>query len=240
VFPGGFGVRTRYWQFDPSLPPENSAIALPAIPGLPAELAGARLSTTGQFRVSALDGEVNRIFEIGPWHNRIGGGLRYGAVEHDNEFQVTFPSIVPPLSVQASQNNHFYGVGPTMFVELRRRFGVSGFAFVANARGSLLFGARSNTISVSSSMPVDLGMLFPEIGTFPLTGISGSTSQDAAAGIGEIQLGIEWSRQLRSGANLFVQCAWEAQIWNGVGNSVIGASDDLGLVGVSLGVGVQR
>jgi len=63
---------------------------------------------------------------------------------------------------------------------------------------------------------------------------------DAIVAIGELQLGAEWSRELRRGGRLFANGLWEAQIWGGSGGLTNIINNDIGMTGFSAGVGVIR
>ncbi|MBN2578128.1 MAG: hypothetical protein JXB10_03975 [Pirellulales bacterium] len=111
--------------------------------------------------------------------------------------------------------SRFEGVGPTIFAELKRPVADTGISLIAKARGALLFGD-------------DRWIAEDENGG---TGV--------AVGVGEVQLGAEYARQLGYGATAFVQCVWEGQLWSNV-TPMLSHRDDLGLMGVGINFGIAR
>jgi len=111
--------------------------------------------------------------------------------------------------------SRFEGVGPTFFAELKRPIADTGISLIAKARGGLLFGE-------------DRWIALDEDGG---TGVT--------VGVGEVQLGAEYARQLGYGTTAFVQCVWEGQLWSNV-TPMLMHREDLGLMGVALNFGIAR
>jgi hypothetical protein len=63
---------------------------------------------------------------------------------------------------------------------------------------------------------------------------------DSIVSVGEIQLGVEYSRRLCCGANFVSQALWEGQIWSGSGGLTNLVNNDVGLVGMSFNIGLKR
>ncbi len=116
-----------------------------------------------------------------------------------------------------SFGSRFEGVGPTAFVELKRPIASSGFSLVANARGALLFGN---------------GRWFETLA-------DEASGSDITVGVGEVQLGAEYSRELGYGVTGFAQCVWEGQLWSNATQMLL-HRDDLGLMGMALNFGIAR
>lgn len=113
--------------------------------------------------------------------------------------------------------SRFEGVGPTAFAEFKRPIADSGLSLVANARGALLFGD----------------------GRWTDMGENQASGSDIVVGVGEVQLGMEYSRQLGYGVTGFAQCVWEGQLWSNA-TQMLRHRDDLGLMGIALNFGIAR
>ena len=135
----------------------------------------------------------------------ISAGLRY--VRYDSRFVAAEnPTDADPM---VSVNLDFEGFGPTMGTEVRHRLGQSNFTMFANARGSLLFGDRHFDATETDD---------------PDTYLANSGAE--LLGIGEMQVGLEWTR-----GNLFLRAALEGQYWLNAGvasAAQIGNDEDLG------------
>jgi hypothetical protein len=68
---------------------------------------------------------------------------------------------------------------------------------------------------------------------------NGSLVEDMTFSIGETQLGVQWTRCRAAGGEWFVEGAVEAQYWSG-GTIGDGDTEDLGLIGGILSVGITR
>jgi hypothetical protein len=123
----------------------------------------------------------------------------------------------------------FDAVGPLLLIDMRRPVGHWGFAWIGNVRGSLLAG-RSLWSNATQSQSVD------DIGT-----------------ILEMQMGLEWKRQMAWGWSLFIRGMYEQQTWYGAGtffsssNTVgdtifdIAQSDyDIAFIGFAFTIGFER
>src|SRR5262249_29760712 len=102
----------------------------------------------------------------------------------------------------------------------------------ATGRGAVLFGNKHAT-SVSGSVTTDA------------TGavITASNSQFhsdslGTIGVGEAELGVEFSRKMGEGASLFVRAGIDGQIWIGAGNAT-SESGNLGFFGYTFTVGIN-
>ncbi len=220
AFSSGLGFRVRYWEFHQALASETGTFEFP-MEGLPPAFAGTTITGRSHLVARTLDGEVNQRIELGPLRTLVGGGIRYAEFQRWRTATIAFPFE----TLEIEESGRFFGVGPTLFVELQRPLADSGFSLVAVGRGSILFGPR---IEQSD-------LLLPWLAldaTF-------ETHRDVAIGVGEIQLGIEWATCLHGGANLFARAMWEAQLWSATGNP-LGSDANAGFQGFSIHLGLQR
>ena len=181
----GLGFRTTFWQFDQNLAAETTGVGV------------------GSLNAYAIDNEITQRISFCLWDMTLGAGIRYGAVEHRYNFT---------LDQAESYSNSFFGIGPTVSLDVRRPLGCTCFSLVGKVRGSLLLGQQY------------------------ASALDDPDTVDSAVAVGEIQLGGEWSKPLRCGGRLFVQGLWEAQVWRG---SEVG-SGDLGMIGGTLAIGLSR
>jgi len=224
----GFGGRLRYWEYDESasqsgVQGQNLFYFAPGttIGSLETDVAGDRLSVSERLHMYTLDAEVLQSMQICCWNVIFGGGIRDAAVHIDRENAFTAAGDTNPREV-ADFGNHFDGVGPTVFSELRRPLGCCGLAFVGSLRGSLLYGTKSLRVTDVSTAQTQ---------TYDQT-------VDGCLGVAEMSLGLEWDRQISCNSRFFVQGLWENQIWTNMGNSTSITGDNLGLGGFTLGLGV--
>ncbi|NLY02022.1 MAG: hypothetical protein GXY83_38555 [Rhodopirellula sp.] len=216
----GLGARARYFKFDHGLDAES--LLLETTENTPIFGTDLRITGAGGLTVYAVDVEAFQQVALGQWNASFGGGVRAGGLGR------TFAFAVEPLDepIQSAElSKEFDGVGPTVFAEFHRPLGCRGLALVANVRGSVLFGQERLGIAGTGD---------------ELLGLSASEKHDAIVGVGEIQLGGEWTRPLDCGGNLLVNALWEGQIWSGSGAILDVISNDVGLIGCSIGVGMVR
>ena len=240
VGPEGLGIRGRYWQYEQTLASETSSITAPTGGGLPADLDGLSASGSGRLRLLAIDGEFGQRLDIGPWQGNLGGGVRYGELFHGSTIHLESPTIAP---MDLASSALFHGIGPTLFVEMRRPLGASGFSLLANGRGSLLFGSTAYETASPGGFalpPTLMAIGAPALG-FPAG--SAREKRDTTVGIAEIQLGIEWAWRFTGGTSLVLQGLWEGQLWSGQGVQQSGAYNvrpDVGLMGFCVAAGISR
>jgi len=221
VGPCGLGTRIRYWQFHHGLNAESGRVEFNNDPIFDD---GTTLDFNGYLRMEALDLDVMQRTSLGLWEMNLGAGLRYGAIRHDLTMVATVPGD-PPYDLLLS--DHVDGVGPMVFGEFRRPVGSGGLALVANARGALLFGNQRLALDLADS---GIGIL----------GVALNEKHDVTVGVAEIQLGAEWSRELRVGGRLLLEALWESQIWSTSGTYAGLGGGDYGVTGIVLGAGIAR
>lgn len=224
----GFGGRLRYWEYDQSaaesgVQDQNQTFFTPGatIGSLETNVPGDMLSVSERLHIYTLDAEVFQSMQICCWNVIFGGGIRDAEVDIDRENSYTPAGDTAPREV-ADIGNHFDGIGPTLFTELRRPFGCGGLAFVGTLRGSLLYGTKS--LRVTDVSPAQTQFYDQTV--------------DGCVGVAEVSLGLEWDRHISRNTYFFVQGLWENQIWTNTGNSTSITGDNLGLSGFTLALGV--
>lgn len=210
----GLGVRARWFQFDQSLGSETFETFID----------GTDIFAEGGLEVESVDIEIAQQFSAGLFEANVGGGIRYGKVRHDFALE----AFDPDESLFVGALRDFEGVGPTMFAEFRRPLGCSNLALLANVRYSVLFGEDDAALGAFYANPDD---------SF---GVEAILSEDVVVGVGEIQLGAEYSRDLDYGRRVFVRGMFEAQQWSGVGVGLPLFTNDIGLIGFTTGIGLEH
>lgn len=224
----GLGLRTRYWQYNQSAepfqsPPGTVASAQVVTVIFPAAIVAvppAVLNSSDKLEVHTVDFEGTQEMQFGKLSLLAGGGLRYAMMEQQSEATVTNSGVV---TQSLSWLRRFEGVGPTIAVEVERPLGNCGLAFVGVFRGSLLFGHKD----------LDRTELNGSGGGPPIVTLD---KADEVLGIGEIQLGLQWTRQLSMG-DFVVRGTYEGQLWSDSGTPTLGY---LGFQGFGIGCGFSR
>lgn len=215
----GLGWRIRWWEFNHTLNGESFEI----VSGL-----NVLVESLGGLEVEALDVEMTQEIDLGLWDMTVGGGVRYGRTEHVTA--QLYDDVLMAAFDDLAISSDFDGFGPTLFAEMRRPVGCNGFAFVGNMRASLLFGEDKFAAAIDDT---DDGLLLVE------------TAQDNVVGVLEAQLGGEYSSDIGCGTRVFARGMAEGQLWtdatrqiNIAANSI--ESSDIGLVGLTFGIGLAR
>ncbi len=149
-------------------------------------------------RVQAKD-----VSEVGSFEVDGSMGLRYARLLQSLDSFVT-PAGGGPPTRRLSWERKFDGLGPSISVDVNRQIGCSGFSVVGQGGGALLFGKK--TIN-----RVVIGDLSPQ----PATRVLVLDEADEVVGIGEINFGLEWSRQFRGGRNLNIRGLSEETLLGG-------------------------
>jgi hypothetical protein len=224
----GLGLRARYWQFDHDGDPFDAAIPL----GFPTQLnavigsargtaeisadAGEALHVVNGLEVHAADFELTQRLDFWQASATVGGGLRYAYLRQ------AFAAWLDPGVGVLGIRNCFEGLGPTVSIELHRPIGSRGLAVFAGARGSLLFGG-ADLFTGHFEVVQDLYM----------------HNADTLIGVGEAEIGLEWSRELPIGGSLLLRAGYEGQLWHEAGSPSFKIGD-LGFEGFSLALGLSR
>jgi hypothetical protein len=234
----GFGGRISYWEYDQAAsapagvqsgqdvlyfaPGITSSVPFINLGFMQTEFPGDTLTTSERLHMYTLDAEVTQCLQICCWNFVFGGGLRDASV-HIGRESILVPAGAAAPYEDATIDNNFDGIGPTLFTEFRRPFGGCGFAFVGNMRGSLLYGTKS--LHVNDVFPT-----LAQTHTY-------DQSIDGCLGVAELSLGIEWDRAISCNTTVFAQGLWECQYWDNIGNSISPGGDSLGLSGFTFAVG---
>ena len=113
--------------------------------------------------------------------------------------------------------------------------------FVVAGRGAFLYGTSTQTFATNQDL--DYAYLRANgVEASLLPAISFSVRRDQIISVGELQLGLEWTRDLKSGATIFVESLFEGQVWGNTGGNhmTMTKSSDLGMVGFVFGAGISR
>ena len=178
------------------------------------------LNVSDELEVHTVDLEGTQEFQIGKLSMVGFGGLRYGMMRQQTQATVTDSGVV---TQSLDWQRRFEGVGPTVGVEVERPIGGCGLAFIGNFRGSLLFGNKDlDRVEVNGSG-----------GGLPILTLDKASE---VLGIGEIELGVQWTRRLAMG-DFFVRGTYEGQLWSDCGSPTLGY---LGFQGFGIGCGFTR
>jgi hypothetical protein len=218
-FAGGFGVRTRYFQFD------HTAAATTVFP------AGAGvtpLNLAYGLETHVFDLELTDALRLGDkWDLLLSAGYRYVEYREANTADVTIVGLTPIISATGFESQSY---GMTIGGELRRALG-QRFALFGSARGSILFGKEDEVFVLG--IPLLAGL----IGTGDLT----EREDDNVKSILEFQVGGQWQYEFGNGSLLFVRGSVESQIWdNFSGVPILNSSASTGFFGFGIGVGIAR
>jgi hypothetical protein len=211
----GLGVRTRYWQYDHAADPFQSSpytvaaaqvvtVIFPAtIMAIPP---GDVLNVHDELETHTLDLEATQEINLSGFTLVASGGIRYAMMRQSTNATVTDAGVVEQ---SLAWQRLFEGVGPVVAVEVERPVGNCGLAFIGSFRGALLYGDKNlDRVAINA---LD-------------EGIPVATMHDAkeVLGIGEIELGVQWTRRLPFGRNLFVRGTYEGQLWSDSGTPTLG------------------
>jgi len=220
------GFRMRYWHFDNDQSLTASSGDVEIIISDDPEI---DLQTDGNVDINH---ELKlRVLDLEAMKRNGGllfsGGIRYARM--DQNFRAT------DIDNFVSSEHDFEGVGPTVALEGRHRLGNGSLTLFATGRGSVLFGESNWTASdaVDALFRTNDGDVLP---------------------IGELQLGVDWSRETRRGGLAFLRVALEGQYWISAGSGMktdLGTSSndggvadpqepDMGLIGFTIGAGFAR
>lgn len=181
------------------------------------------LGLTSSLHMEALDLEVTQVEYLGKWAFDLSAGVRWAQDSNSLSAELPFPN--PGILLQQD----FQGAGGTIALSAWRPFGSRGLSFFANTRASLLYG--QNMYVASAFIPLN-----PPI---PLASAA-LKSEDEIVSVYEMQVGVEWARQLDNGNRFYARAALECQAWN-IPSPALGLLDDTtGLVGAALAVGFNR
>ena len=225
----GVGFQVRYWEFD-------HATSRSITPG-PTDVVEVEIETedhilflrpgTGETLVARheLDLDVYD-FEATVQSNSQHGFVLYSAGLRYVEMDQRYSAVAAPGRLVARHS--FEGAGPTASITGNRFIGIPGLSLVSTLRGAIVYGDNFSAVND-----------FTNGGANPRTMLVNSGSE--AIGIGEIQAGLRWSRQVHNGSILSLHALFEGQYWAGLGRALgtvegshIGGGD-VGFMGLAAG-----
>lgn len=231
----GFGVRATFWDFDAdgetrsNVSDGNTVYGAHAITVIfPANIfafgPGQVLQSSDSLEARIINYYATYDASIGGFDISGGVGLRNVRLRQSLNSVVRDPNGAQIRRLTWERN--YEGLGPAVTVDASRRIGNSPFSVFTQAGGSFLFGTKSIDRTV-------VGDLSPQ----PASPILQLEDADEVVGVGELGLGVEWSRQLASGHNLSVRGSYEGSLWAEGGAPTLGF---LGFEGFGVQVEVKR
>jgi hypothetical protein len=216
----GTGVRVTYWAFhgDGQTQTEVAdglniygahavSVIFPA--NIFATNPGETLQSSDSLRTQIFNYLGTYDTTVGSFKVSGGVGLRNARLEQRLDSFVFDPTGVPIR--QLSWQREFNGLGPAVTIDIKRRIGCTRFSAFTEAGGALLFGTKSLNRTV-----------FGDQSPQPATPFLSLEEADEVVGVGEMNFGLEWSRQLPSGYAFNVRGLYEGQLWAEAGAPTIG------------------
>lgn len=264
VGPDGLGLRARYFHFEQAssdlttvLTPGETATGASIFPPLDLSLLqpvarpfGAPGNNLGFFglgqdqlefgsslKIHSLDVEALKEWDFGQFQLEISGGGCYLELSQDYTATLANQATRGAATATESQdllfNQRFQGGGPTLAAEGRWQIGGSGFSLFANARGTLLVGTTHESLSLSQVVQDPAGI----VGGSQSITASSDARRDHVLPVAEIELGVEYARQVR-GIEPFFRAGVVDLTYFNAGNA---SSQDrnLSLFGATLSLGVK-
>lgn len=233
---GGVGVRGRYWQLDEGSGertyvadglnfPGTQAVTLIFPGAISTDFPGESLQVSDSIRLETIDLEGTLHFQAWGGSFVASGGLQYGRIEQDYRAAVISGGV--PEQV-LNWDRSLEGVGPKIGLEMRRPIGSWGFEVFASPHIALLFAEKNISRFTAGGPP-----------TPPFPALPALTYEGAEELLltGLVQLGVQWSRELSIGGDLFVRGTYEGQVWTDAGGSALGY---LGVEGFGVAVGLAK
>ncbi len=204
----GLGLRTRFWRFEDV----SNADRVLHVP-LQGDYAGMEIEAY------TIDAEITQQFCICQWDAIVASGVRYASLEQK----------IVAADADDYRAKLFHAIGPTLSLDLHRSLGRFGFAWIANARGSLLVGEARWSAPNRIHHTDDLGAIL------------------------DMQIGLQWTRCFPRLGKVAVRGTYDQQNWFGVGtffatessaaNGMLGVQPDdhdIAFMGFSIGVELTR
>ena len=166
------------------------------------------------------DFDILQVIETELANVTVGGGIRYLHLSQDYNAYFLQINTTPGLTFTKAEraSNVFNVGGPTVFCELSRQLGQSGFSVYGNLRGGILFGTESQTLFyLQNNTMTNQGSLinFNDYGA----------QRDAVLPFIEGEIGVEWASQGGGVLQPVARCGVVGQNYFNVGS---GASNGLG------------
>jgi hypothetical protein len=196
----GLGGRVRWWYFrqgtsqSATAPAGADNLLFSAAPLSLSIINAGSLVVQSKLELQVFD--VEGLYDLRPgcWDLLFGAGVRIARVSQEYNAS-TGDGTNRLFSGQA-----FQGAGPTLALEARRPFGLSGLALYTTARGSAVFGGAHQTA------------------TLPDRNQAAQDHRDPGLAIGELELGLEYGVPVGR-SWLFGQVGLVGQEWVGVGGA---------------------
>ena len=231
--PCGIGARASYWSYDHDGDPRSitatptsvaSAHALTVIfpATITAAVPGDVLTTTDELSTQTLDLEGTLPGHFGKVTVLMSGGVRYVRLEQNLASTVSTGGNPTQF---LNWGRKFEGLGPTMGAEFHYQLGCSNWSLFGSGRGALLYGDKDLdrfTNVTSAQTPTPYASLH---------------DADEVVGMGEVQLGAEWTLRTARGWNLLMRGTYEGSLWAEAGAPTLGF---LGFEGFALTLGIER
>lgn len=215
------GIRATWWSFDHASPQLQATvdedgeeinspvrfIRANAVAFEPLDLSargdGDIFRTQASLDLDAIDLEGTKWTDFCTWQFGTTAGLRYASLQQDYASFVTTSEGQPLNAFVAS--HRFEGLGPTLSLEMRRPMGC--WTWFSMARGSLLFGDGKFGFIAFENLDSTAGPLTTEV----------TRQRNDVLPVGELQVGLEWSKTYCNGGRFFGRAALEGQLWQGAG-----------------------
>jgi hypothetical protein len=205
----GLGIRARWWQFD-----ETEGTEGPIYDEFGNLIFDGRVD--GGLELSATDFEVTDTICLGPtWQLLLSGGVRYAEFRFFGQIDGDLGGVGEGAS---GIEDYFDGIGATVAAELRRSL-CWDLGLFASVRGSVLFG--DEVFGVFDDFVVPLSFRFEE--------------SAIVRPVWEIQLGLDWSREICDGVHFVTRALGEVQYWDSIRDEYA-----IGLAGITLTAGFVR
>lgn len=248
----GMGWRARYWHFDHSTginrkfgPDADVDVEVFDDPDVDIDIDDEILDVNHNLKLQVFDLEALKRDMDCEGGFTASAGIRYvnmeqsyDASEIDPEFVID--GVTVPTVVDALRSTHdLNAIGPTVAVEVLRRFNCSNWGAFVSVRGSLLYGESDHFAQDATGggpPPLDVGDNYID------------ENDGDVIGVGEISLGLDYRRMTESCHEAYFRVALEAQHWVNAGsanqavddNSTIRPQEtDMGFLGVNLAFGVD-
>ncbi|MEZ6092780.1 MAG: Lpg1974 family pore-forming outer membrane protein [Pirellulaceae bacterium] len=230
----GLGIQTSYWQFDQDGASRATSSDGTTLIGahaatiiFPANIFTANPTET-LLTSSSLWTETLNL--CGTLDTQFGGidlqgaaGVRYVGFRQNYAASIVDGTGTPLRFINWERS--YYGLGPTVIVDGKKRLGNTRLSAFMHGGGALLFGSKSIDRTV-------VGDQSPQ----PASPFLSLTGADEVVGVGEASLGLEWSTQL-VGHVVAVRGSYDGQLWAEGGAPTLGF---LGFQGFGIGLELRR
>ncbi len=230
----GIGLKSTYWQFDHDGAARSTSSDGTTLLGahaatiiFPANIFTAN-PTESLLTSSSLWTET---FDLcGTIDTSMGGidlqgaaGVRYVGFRQDYSATIVDSIGIPQRFVDWERS--YYGLGPTVQVEGRKRLRNTRLSLLMRGGGALLFGSKSIDRTV-------IGDQSPQPAS-PFLSLDGA---DEVVGVGEVSLGLEWAVNLAR-HQVALRGTYDGQLWAEGGAPTLGF---LGFQGFGIGLELRR